>query len=321
VRDAQGQVLDEGRVPTAELERYLRQRPRSRVILETCAEGFHVADQAKAAGHEVRVVPGTLVRTLGVGARRTKNDRRDARILSEVSCRIDLPTVHIPSEKARLRKTVSGMRDVLVESRTRMINCVRGWLRTQGRNLRTRGSKTFADRVRRQIEVPEHVERLLLMIERLSYQIAQADEQLAADADSDPVCGRLMTVPGVGPVTAVRFVAALDEQTRFADAHAVQAYLGLVPGEYSSSERTQRLGITKAGSPQLRSVLVQAAWSARRTRPNDPMVQWSTEIERRRGRRVAVVALARKLAGILYALWRDGGTYDCHRGATKNQEG
>jgi len=119
-----------------------------------------------------------------------------------------------------------------------------------------------------------------------------------------------MSVPGVGPVTALRFAASVDDVSRFPTAHAVESYVGLVPGEYQSSERQHRLAITKAGSVRLRWALVQAAWSARNTRPDDPMVIWSREVEKRRGKKVAVVALARKLAGILFALWRDQSVYD-----------
>src|SRR6185437_4696964 len=84
VRDATGKILEQKRWPTRELESYLRTRPVSRVVVETCAEAFSVADAALKAGHEARVVPATLVRTRGVGARKTKTDRRDAQILSEV---------------------------------------------------------------------------------------------------------------------------------------------------------------------------------------------------------------------------------------------
>jgi transposase len=107
VRSGTGEIIKEQRCSTTALGGYLASRPRSRVILETCSEAFAVADVALAAGHEVRVVPATLVRSLGVGARRLKTDRRDARILSEVSCRIDLPSVHVPSRESRERKTMS----------------------------------------------------------------------------------------------------------------------------------------------------------------------------------------------------------------------
>jgi transposase len=119
-----------------------------------------------------------------------------------------------------------------------------------------------------------------------------------------------MTVPGVGPVTAVRFVAGLDDVQRFKSAHHVASYVGLVPGERSSSDRERRTGITKAGSTALRRVRIMAAWCARRARRKDAMQRWADEVERRRGKFVAICALGRKLAGMLYAIWRDGTVYD-----------
>ncbi len=322
VRATDGTLLEERKIATLSLSAYLDSRPPSRVIVETCAESFRIADLARAAGHEVRVVPATLVRSLGVGSRRTKTDRRDAQILSEVSCRIDLPSVHIPSSTARERKTICGMRETLVSARTQVINCVRGWLRTQGIAVKC-GADGFAVRVRqehgwqRETPAPDYVESLLVTSEHLSSQIRDADKRLSQLAKGDATCRRLMSVPGVGPVTSVRFVAALDERSRFPNAHSVESYVGLVPGEKQSADRQERLSITKAGSTRLRWALVQAAWTARNTRPYDPMVRWSYEVEKRRGKRIAVVALARKLAGILYAIWRDETTYDQRRGAKR----
>ena len=97
-RSADGAVTKEGAFPTAGLGPLLKGWSPSRFIVETCSEAFHVADLAQACGHEVRVVPATLVKSLGVGARGIKNDRRDAQVLSEVSTRIDLPSVHIPEQ-------------------------------------------------------------------------------------------------------------------------------------------------------------------------------------------------------------------------------
>src|SRR5690242_19544905 len=114
VRTIDGVVVEEQRCRTGALAAYLARRSPSRVVLETCSEAFAVADSAIAAGHQVRVVPATLVRSLGVGARGIKTDRRDAQVLSEVSCRIDLPSVHIPSAEARQVKAMCTMRDSLV---------------------------------------------------------------------------------------------------------------------------------------------------------------------------------------------------------------
>jgi hypothetical protein len=96
VRGPEGEIIEESRHPTARLSSYLKRRPPSRVILETSAEAFKVADQAIQLGHDVRVVPATLVPSLGVGSRGVKTDRRDAQILSEVSSRVDLPSVTSP---------------------------------------------------------------------------------------------------------------------------------------------------------------------------------------------------------------------------------
>jgi len=318
VRASNGEVLVEELCLTPDLKDFLRTRPPSRVVMETCAEAFGIADAALALGHEVRVVPATLVRTLGVGARRTKTDRRDAQALSEVSCRIDLPSVHVPSARSREWKTICGMRDALVSCRTKLINTVRGWLRGRGLRIRRGETTTFARRVRELESIPEHVESQLKAIESLCAEIKVADKRTASLAARDPVCQRLMTVPGVGPVTSLRFVAALDEVGRFPTAHRVESYLGLVPGESSSSESRQRLSITKAGQSGARWTLVQAAWSLRiscRSAGARPMQLWATEVEKRRGRRIATVALARKLAGILFALWRDGTTFDPARTA------
>lgn len=317
VRASDGAVVEERRMPTRSLTQWLNDRATSRVIMETCSESFEIADRAIARGHDVRIVPSTLVKSLGVGARRTKNDRRDAQVLSEASCRIELPSVHIPSPAARKRKLLCGTRDALVASRTQLINCVRGWMRLSAQSLSKGYPVTFPRRVREKLGpgIPACIERLLVCIEALSAQILAADKDLDQEAADDTVCMRLMTVPGVGPVTALRFAATVDRIDRFQTAHTLQSYLGLVPGEHSSGDRTRRLGITKAGATATRVALIQAAWSARRYRKDHPMVRWAAEIETRRGKHIAAVALARKIAGILYAIWRDATTYNPFRGA------
>lgn len=317
IRAADGTILEERRHHTRLLPQLMKSWEPSRVILETSAEAFAIADAALKLGHQVRVVPATLVKTLGVGDRGVKNDRKDARKLSEVSCRIDLPSVHVPSELSRGLKSACGSREELVECRTKLINNVRGWLRTQLWRIATGGTDTFPSRVRSHAgeahTLPEHIERTLMMIDALTEQIRAATQQLTQLAKTHPVCTRLMTVPGVGPITAVRFVAAVDDVTRFKNAHALQSYLGLTPGERSSSDTERRTGITKAGPAKVRRVLVQAAWCCLRNRSVSQLSEWTHRLASRRHKFIAVVALARKLAGIMFALWRDGTTYEARR--------
>lgn len=319
-RSADGTIVKEGLVPTAGLEQMMRDWPPSRVVVETCAEAFAVADAAKRGGHQVRVVPATLVRTLGVGARGIKNDRRDARVLSEVSVRIDLPSVHVPQASSREIKALCSMRDGLVQSRTMLINTVRGWLRGRIAHVRSGAASSFAQRVRQhavahRLQLPTYVTRQLDSIEQLTTALAQADAELKQTAEQHPVAPRLMSTPGVGPVTALRIVSTFDDVTRFHSAAQVGSYLGLTPGQKQSGAKHHRTGITRAGVPHTRAVLIQAAWSLRRVRPGEPIVRWAAQLELRRGKQVAIVALARKLAGILFALWRDNQTYNPARAA------
>lgn len=314
MRDPDGTIVEERKYQTRLLPNLMKQWDTSRVIVETSAEAFAIADAAAKVGHQVRVVPATLVKTLGVGDRGVKTDRKDARKLSEVSCRIDLPSVHVPSELSRRLKSVCGNREELIECRTKLINNVRGWMRTHLWRMRTGGAPTFCTRVREHSTsigqpLPSHIERTLALIETITQEIRTADQEVAKVAKTHPICQKLMTAPGIGPVTAVRFIAAIDEITRFPNAHALQSYIGLTPGESSSSEREHRTGITKAGSTKLRRTLVQAAWCCMRSHSQDPMLVWARELATRKHKFIAVVALARKLAGVLFAIWRDGSTY------------
>jgi transposase len=320
VRSADGAIVGEWRWGTDRLMAFLEGRPAARVILETCTEAFRVAAVAQRAGHDVRVVAATLVRSLGVGHRGLKNDVRDARVLSEASCRIDLPSVHIPTAISQEVKAICVSREALIKTRTQLVGRVRGYVRARlGRVLRAT-PESLPKRVRHALledaeGLPAHVERILIVLETVSQQIAEADAELRLLAEADARMARLMTVPGVGPVTAARFVAAIDDVGRFATAASVASYLGLVPGEATTGFRTKRTRLTRAGAPQVRWALGQAAWSLYIRRKTDPMVQWAKQIAERRGVHIAIMALARKLAHVLYALWKHGTSYDPARAA------
>ena len=172
---------------------------------------------------------------------------------------------------------------------------------------------------------PEHVEarlaRLVIpapvtdalaplraILQTLNAELAALEEQVEMLATTDPVAQRLMTAPGVGPVIALTFRAVLDDPTRFGgDARRVAAFLGLVPSESSSAERQHKGHITKAGPTELRALLLQGSWVIWRGRSPEgaALRAWAQALAGRRGRRIAVVALARRLGRILFAMWRD----------------
>jgi transposase len=366
IRDEKAQILSERRVLTRTLFALLKKRPMSRVVMETCAEAFKVADAAIALGHEVRVVPATLVRALGVGARGIKTDLRDARVLSEVSTRMDLPSVHVPSTSSREGKSMCNARSVLVRARTMLINAERGYLRTQAVKIPSGSTASFPARVGKTLEslslskgagatapsdakrpppgkplkddakapsaspsketspsttgLPPFADRLLSATRQLTELIEEADAELSARVGPDPVAQRLMTIPGVGPVCATRFVTTIDTVERFQTVEQLQSYLGLVPGEHQSGDKQRRTKTIKCGAAETRAALIQSAWSIWRVRKNDPMVRWAHEIEKRRGKQVAITALARKLATVMFVMWRDGTTYDPSHASRKTSE-
>lgn len=321
VRNDKGEIVDERRFVTSELKRYFAKRtPGARVLVESSAEAFAVADWARQSGHEARVVPASLVRMLGVGERGLKNDQRDARKLSEVDCRIETPSVHIPSQMRRDHQARVTARDCLVQARTKLVNTVRSIRRGMAMPPVRATPNTLAKNLRLVLEkeadgVPDYVEHLLCTVEHLNAQIALADEELKKIADSDPICKRLQTMPGIGPVTSVCFAAAIDDVSRFESAAKLTSYLGLTPGENTTGFKTRRTGMTKAGSGRARWTLNQAAWTLVRTRPNEPIVLWFNQVAGRRGKKVAITALSRKMAGILYAMWRYEQPYNPQKAA------
>jgi transposase len=153
------------------------------------------------------------------------------------------------------------------------------------------------------------------VIEVCDDELAAADQQFETMVAGDPMVKRLTTLPGIGPITATAFVAALDTVSRFERAGQVTSYLGLVPHEHSSGEKQRRGRIVRSAHPHLQSLLVQAAW--RMSRSTDPRTEsfrtWAHAVARRRGMKVAMVALARRLARTLFAMWRDQTEYQPSR--------
>jgi transposase len=203
-----------------------------------------------------------------------------------------------------------------VRTRAAWITRIQSLVRREGCRLRTGAPETVLTRVA-ELALPPALMTvtapLVDLLGPLNAQIEALDEELERIVAADEVLRHLTTVPGVGPVTATAFVATVDDVTRFRSAHQVEAYLGLVPSEWSSSEVQRRGHITKAGHGRMRWLLVQAAWCILRRRKSLETValrDWADGIAGRRGRAIAAVALARRLAGILFAMWRDGTIYD-----------
>jgi transposase len=269
-------------------------------------------------GHEVIVADPNFAPMYAQRSRRVKTDKRDARALSE-ACRLGAYRVaHRPSEKQRQLKRLLNVRESLVRTRARFICAMRTHLRAEGMAAARTDAAHFAAKVAAMelsAELEAALRPLLELLGPLNEQVKKLDRELAKLSTEDQVVKRLCTVPGVGPVTATCFVATLDEAARFSSAKQVRSYLGLVPSENSSGEQQRRGRLTKAGNRRMRYLLVEAAWACWRWKQpgTESLREWVEAIAVRRGRRIAAVALARKLAGLLYAIWRDGTEFDARR--------
>jgi transposase len=159
------------------------------------------------------------------------------------------------------------------------------------------------------------------MVVQLNHQITWMDEVIESATGADGDINRLKSVPYIGTIRAAAFVATIDDAERFTGAHQVESYLGLVPSELSSGDKQRRGRITKAGSGRVRWLLVEAAWSMLWSRKPEvaSLREWGRRIAARRGHKVAVVALARRLAGIMYALMRDRASYEPARLTTSKE--
>lgn len=318
-----GEQLVRSRVATPELPGWLCRRPPGRVVMEACTQSQAIARAAIAAGHQTFVVPGHLVRALGVGARGIKTDDRDAEALARASLyNPQLPSVHLRSEPSRSRSELLSARATLVEARKSISNLLKSWLR--GRLIRLKGvaiNKSFVDAVRKiALEhaegVPLATQTLLDSFSALADQIARLDEEISQVAEQDAACAKLMRICGVGPIVSLAFVSRVDDPKRFGSAEHLASFLALAPGEATTGGKKVRTGTIKAGPSYLKALLVQAAWSMWRCRPNDPAVLWAHTIADKRGKRIAIVALARKLATIMWSIWKNDCEYDPSRASS-----
>jgi transposase len=297
-----GELIDRRIATTRErLTHVFWGRPGMRILIEASTESEWVAQHLEEMGHEVIVADPNYGPMYGHRSRRIKTDRRDVAALREACQRGTYRLAHRRSARQHEVQCRLNVREELTRARTRTISLARSITRAAGLRIRSGNTETFLDRLTA-VEMPSSMKTTLSplrsVIEILNDELATADEAFAVLVAADPTVKRLTTLPGIGPITASAFVAALDVVSRFDRAGQVSSYLGLVPQEYSSGEKQRRGRVVRSAHPHLQSLLVQAAWRVGRAsdRRTEAFRMWAQAIARRRGKKVAVVALARRLA-------------------------
>lgn len=306
-----GEVIDR-RVATTRvcLTELFGGRPRIRVLLEASTESEWVAAHLETLGHEVVVADPNYTLMYGYRSRRIKTDQRDVAALTD-ACRHGVyRPVHRRSTAQREVQAMLTVRQAVVQTRTRLISLARALTRGAGLRLPSGHADSFRRRLLA-LEMPAALRAVLTplvtVLTTVDAELAAADARVVAQSAHDPQVQRLQTLPAIGPVTATAIVAALDTPARFASGAHVTSYVGLVPGEDSSAERQHRGHVVRSAQPHLRALLVQAAWRVWRSTAAElaALRAWARHVAARRGKRIAVVALARRLMRILFAMWRD----------------
>jgi transposase len=305
--------------------------PAARVAFEACREGWYVHDKLERWGKEPVMLDTTRVRRIGVGEHGRKNDAIDADAIGLALDSGRVPVAHVLSPARRILRAKLSVRGELVDMRARQVVIIRGLARAAGVLLPTSSTGNFLEKVEgsslddatRALIAP-----LVATLQVAEKQIGLVDAELAQMAEKDPVIRQCATAPGVGVIVAATFVSVIDEAKRFPNANAVGAYLGLVPNEHTTGgPENRKLGsITKRGNTHARKMLVQSAWQILRAGDkDDPLRRWALGVANKRGttkgKKIAAVALARKLAGVLWAMWRDGTVYDPAFGARESTKG
>lgn len=281
----------------------------ARVVLETGALSAFLYH-----GLVERDVPVTCIcarHAKGVlSVRANKSDPHDAEGLAQLARTGWFKAVHIKDGATHLDRAQLRVREQLVKAHRAMLGQLRGLLKLFGLQLGT--VTTPARRAARlgclfdqQPALRPILAPLIASLGALEEQIAAATRALKTRAAADPVCARLMSVPGVGPVCALTFKSSIENPDRFERGADVGAYAGLVPRRFQSGERDTKGRISKAGDPMLRHALYEAANSllARVKRPC-ALKLWGEALQAAKGAKRARVAVARKLAALLHTLWR-----------------
>jgi transposase len=279
-----------------------------RVVVEASTRSRWAAEVLEGLGAEVVIVDPRKIRV--IAETKHKTDRMDARILADLLRTRALPQAlwRAPRETRELRDQVR-LRWGLVRERANLMLRARSMLGSIGINLgkRALASETTWEKLLKRKEIPEYMKQLLEIMRHSIIQLGDAIEKVeeqAAPRLQDPSVIRMQQIPGVGPVVALTTVASLGDPSRFKDSRVAAAYTGLIPTEHSSGERVRRGHISKRGPSELRRVWIQAAHAALRMREH-PLKAWTNRLIYRRGRAVAVVALARRMFRWAFAIWRD----------------
>ena len=313
--DSAGRVIIAKAIRRKDVVLFFAQLPKCLIGIEACGSAHHWARELIALGHDARLMPPAYVKPY---VRRQKNDAADAAAICEAVARPSMRFVGVRTVENQSILMHHKARDLLVGQRTQLLNALRGHLAeigviaAQGPN----NARALAGLIATGNEViPACVcaalAPLVRQLDALDEVIAVCDRTIATMAKADPVARRLMTIPGIGPVTASALAASTQDPANFSGPREFAAFLGLTPRQHSSGGK-ERLGrISKMGNRYLRTLLVVGAHAVlyHRARHTDALRAWARKLMLTKPFKLVAVALANKLARIAFAVMRDKNIY------------
>ena len=286
------------------------------MAMEACCGAHHLGRILRDQRHEVRLMSPEYVRPY---VKAQKNDERDAEAIAEAATRPTMRFVELKSTEQLDMQSLHRVRDRLVGERTALVNQLRAVLLERGIAIpqgRRRLEQHLAgilesDELRLSPRIRSLLEDMRAEWRELDRRIEQFDDEFAAQARTDETARRLATIPGIGVLNATALVAAIGNAVTFARGRDLAAWLGLVPRQMTTGGRPRLAGISKRGNKYLRKLLVHGARAALPSLSTSitPIGAWLRDLLRRAHKNTVIVALANKLARIVWAVLRRGGTY------------
>ena len=313
--DASGAMLFSRRITRQKLIQFFASQPSCTVAMEACAGAHHWGRELMKLGHEVRLIPPAYVKPF---VKRQKNDAADAEAICEAAQRPSMRFVAVKSEESQASAAVFRARDLLVRQRTQLINALRGLLAEHGwvapKGLFHAGAM-MANIEDPSCSLPQSARDVFLVmiasVKALDERVHLLDREIAKRAREDETARRLMTIPGIGPITATALLALAPPPETFRKGRDFAAWVGLTPLQRSTGGKTKLGGITRMGERTLRRLLVIGASAVvlQASKRGAPSGSWLEQMLARKPRMLVTVALANKTARIVWALLAKGGVY------------
>jgi len=326
--DGRGHVMVRRKLKRSELLPFLETQPKegSLIAMEACASAHYWGRELSKLGFELVLLPPHQVKPFVAPGK--KNDANDAAAIAEAATRPHIHAVPIKSEDQQAILVLHSCRTMLVRQRTMLVNALRTHLAEFGL-IAPKGIENVGRLVEamKEATLPDMARQVLDMMARqiheLDSQIDDLLKRIQDHAKSQSLCRLLTSIPGIGPITASELVASIPDISLFASARHFAAYLGLVPRQNSSGGKSRLGGISKTGNVQLRCHLVLGATSllalARKKSP-PPMLGWiGALLKRKSSARLVSVAIANKLARIVWAVLKSGTVFEMDRWIARQQ--